>query len=249
MDHSTNLDQLHKTKRSVAEEYLSDTNDNIIFVTPVCNNAVERFFFDLISSDSVVHIVLSLMFPLSFLYSLTLDSLRFWIGLSLMILLLIVHGQALFFPGSKKSSASEEKKRIIVSIILFAFRFYAYPQNKILLLPTMMCWTLGVTNKLNKESVLWGILPTYFSFSLFIISGVWNSTLEFMENGMTERGISLLCEGIAIPCALWIFNFYLIVITNFLKKKIETVEETKHQLEVSLETRNTFMSHVSHEFR
>ena len=202
----------------------------------------------LISNDNLVHIIISILFPLSFLYSLMLDSLRFWIGLSLMILLLIVNSRALFFP-KRKVSASEEKKRIIVSMFLFLFRFYAYPQNKILLLPTMMSWTLGITNKLNKESVLWGIIPTYFSSAIFLISGVWNSTLEFRENGMTDKGISLLCEGIAIPCAMWIFNFYLIVITNFLKKKIETVEETKHQLEVSLESRNTFMSHVSHEFR
>jgi len=117
-----------------------------------------------------------------------------------------------------------------------------------MILLVLMMWIIG-ENKLTSESVAWSLVLPFYAATLFVGSTLWNSTLELLMEGFTKKWINILCEGWVLTGVLFVFTYHLVRVTSFLRMKIKNLEETQKRMEQAMAARNTFMSHVSHEFR
>jgi len=109
-------------------------------------------------------------------------------------------------------------------------------------------WIVGA-NKLQRENLAWGLIPPLAASVLFFVSAVWDAVWEWMASGGNTRWIEVLCEGWVMSSGMIIFAYYLVSVTTFLKMKVHMLEETRKKMEEAMAARNTFMSHISHEFR
>ena len=133
-------------------------------------------------------------------------------------------------------------------LTVFTLRFVCFSENKIMILLVLMMWIIG-ENKLTSESVAWSLVLPFYAATLFVGSTLWNSTLELIMEGFTKHWINILCEGWVLTGVLFVFTYHLVRVTSFLRMKIKNLEETQKRMEQAMAARNTFMSHVSHEFR
>ena len=112
----------------------------------------------------------------------------------------------------------------------------------------MLTWAFG-GNKVYLQSTFWGLIPTFYLCSLYIVTGCWQGYFYYMEYGLNEEFVSILIESFGLAFCLWVATFYLVTVTGYLTIKVKTLEDTRSKLEEALSVRNTFMSHISHEFR
>ena len=237
------------------------TSQNIIvdpgmgFSPAVCRNHWAMMVFEICSHEYILPIVLVGNYFLTFLYTCyCLDMMSTLVNIFCICILCTINRGYIGWSTTRKTqelfitTSQFEKFRIIVTLLLFTLRFLYLHDGKIVLIPAMLMIIVS-SNKISKENVLWGLLPSVYFFCLYVVYGVWRCGKDLMVEGVSELWVLRVCLYMVSAFSVMTFTFYLIVITGFLKKKVDSLEETKKDLVGALGARNTFMSHVSHEFR
>ena len=224
------------------EDDLITVGPNIIFSNKACKTRREQWIISLITHDFTLLIIFFFMYFLSIIYAyIALDSWRFWINNFIIIAQAVLNKRIVQLASSRERkrydlfqvSIREEKIRLFITMALQNVRFLMLTNNKVLLVPAFFMWSISI-NKLGVESLIWGIIPTIQVIAQFFLLGLWRSIEEYSLNGFSEQWITHVCEGLAFPCIMITFSFYMITVTEFLKNKIDALQSTREELEKAL---------------
>ena len=215
-------------------------------------NIVEELMFSATSSRIGLAIIILMSFVLSLIYGfVTMSWEKNVINIVVIVgqILLSKNGvRSLFVKDEVIKVENGDRLRLAVLLVLLTTRFFLFDKNKILFVPTMLTYHFG-GNKVYLQSTFLGLLPTFYLCSLYCGSACWQGYLHYLENGFNEECVCILAEGCGLGFCLWVTTFYLVTATGYLTMKVKTLEDTRNKLEEALSVRNTFMSHISHEFR
>ena len=169
--------------------------------------------------------------------------------------ILIVATQCFFYRQDIAESVHDECKlvegkrmqttKVMLSIGMFTIRFVMLREWTVLLVPLILTWVLN-EYKVNVKSVFRSLFPTYYASMLMVLNAGWNLMLLRRGEGGSWH---VVVENVAFIVIMFIFSHYLVTATCYLKNKIAHLEETRKQLEQAISARNTFLAHISHEFR
>ena len=218
-----------------------------------CNNNLEKVMLFIVANRINVMVVFLTTYILAILYGRLHIS---WQGnllnISVMLLQILINrkniNSAMSYGDSFASSDGYEKVRMILSFTIFTVRFFLHPTHKIIFIPLTFMWFTG-SNNVYLKSTFWGLFPTYYMTALFVGSLGYFGVIEFINNGFTPELVNMLIEYLGITCCVWIFSYYMVNVTGYLKYKVDKLQETRLALEHALEARSRFMAHISHEFR
>ncbi|EFC39424.1 predicted protein [Naegleria gruberi] len=218
-----------------------------------CNNDLERGMLYLVANRMNVMMVIGGLYLLGTLYCFETMS---WGENVLNIVLFLAQminnrrniDLAMSYGDAFRKLDGNERKRALVSILLYTTRYLLIPHHKILFLPVTFMWFAG-SNKLYHYSTFMGLLPTYYMSCLYIGTIGYLGYFEYMANGYNVKLLDILIEHCVLLACIWMFSYYWINVTGFLKHKVDKLQETRKQLETAIEARSRFMAHVSHEFR
>ncbi|EFC36593.1 predicted protein [Naegleria gruberi] len=155
---------------------------------------------------------------------------------------------ALTYEESFKHLDKREIIRTVFSMVMYTLRMMYLPKHKMIFLPVLFIWFAGA-NKLYIYSTFWGLLPTYYASVMYISLACYFGFYELLENGYTETFLNLMMDYFILVAVVWMWTYYLVNVTGFLKHKVDKLKETRKRLESALEARSRFIAHVSHEFR
>ncbi|EFC46373.1 predicted protein [Naegleria gruberi] len=143
-----------------------------------------------------------------------------------------------------ETTMASERKRILISLLAFTVRFIFVGKVKIIILPIYLCIIMS-TNNLSKEYKIYSLIPIYYSCILHLGGAI----LELARYGFTLDSITYFCENSGIVLSILILSFHVMTTSENLKQKVRTLEKTREKLEEALSTKQTFLRHISHEFR
>ncbi|KAG2378218.1 hypothetical protein C9374_008361 [Naegleria lovaniensis] len=138
----------------------------------------------------------------------------------------------------------EERNRLIVCLILFSIRYYFLSQMKIVIIPLYFI-SVMTTTILRRNSLWWSIAPMLFVFSQFIIE----TSTQLLREGWNAKSVQICTENLSFVIVILLFTFFTITTGMNLKSKLNKLEQTSEQLEQALSAKQTFLRHISHEFR
>ena len=219
----------------------------IIFSYDMCRTGLERTMFWLVSRDIVINLI-SMLFLTAYVM-ITQDPFHTILHLVLMFSQFVLNQRTKnAIQANVVVSPQKERMNAILSMIFFTLRIAVFWESRKFIIPTLLTWVI-VANKLRNENLVWGTIPPLTAAAVFFGAAGWDAWLEWMAHGVTRRWIEILCEGWLMSSVLIMFTYYMATVTSFLKMKVHKLEETRKKLEEAMDARNTFMSHVSHEFR
>nr|CAG4715855.1 unnamed protein product [Naegleria fowleri] len=209
---------------------------------------IGNFLLQIAAHDKITSIILAIEYSMLIIHSYYESG---WFGFLVMASTCLVGiistrkyvSFSLFHQPDFQVSTTEERNRILTSMVLFSIRFFMQQQNRILLMP-MYILIMITTNTLCKQ-LFWALLPIYYVSLHFVASCIYN-VIQF---GLNSETIPLCFDYIAIAMAIVLLSNYMIKTSMNLQSKVKTLEETRLKLENALAAKQTFLRHISHEFR
>ena len=197
-------------------------------------------------------VVLSLMIcnVLAIVYGLvSLDWIGNLLNISIALFLFVANRSSLANILNNEDTTKTMDWHILLGRVVSAtIRYFLFKSNKILFIPAVIIWLL-FENKWYLQSTVLGLIPTLYFTTLFVSCGIYTGIVDYITNGLTVDMITSLCESFGLAASFWILTYSLVNVTGYLSMKVEKLEQTRTKLEEALTVRNTFLSHVSHEFR
>ncbi|KAF0974851.1 hypothetical protein FDP41_006325 [Naegleria fowleri] len=226
---------LNETSSESSKDFLSKITRNWILST---------------TCTAILPYAVTIQFSMMFLFSLKYLS---WIS-SLILFSTFVLGLPILFKYRSITSGDntvpteeiykQEKTFIKIALVLFIIRFILLRQHKILLIPYFFLFVMQTT-KFTRHSVKWSLVPTYIACVLFVLDFICNICWQ----GWHDNTIRVLTEDVSLIMATFLFGFSTITTGIDLRSKVRSLEQTSKQLEEALNTKQTFLRHISHEFR
>lgn len=212
------------------------------------HSMIGNFLLQIAAHDKITSIILAIEYSMLIIHSYYESG---WFGFLVMASTCLVGiistrkyvSFSLFHQPDFQVSTTEERNRILTSMVLFSIRFFMQQQNRILLMP-MYILIMITTNTLCKQ-LFWALLPIYYVSLHFVASCIYN-VIQF---GLNSETIPLCFDYIAIAMAIVLLSNYMIKTSMNLQSKVKTLEETRLKLENALAAKQTFLRHISHEFR
>ncbi|KAG2391907.1 hypothetical protein C9374_013392 [Naegleria lovaniensis] len=150
------------------------------------------------------------------------------------------------FTTSKEATSQQDSycrqqlTKVIVSLVFFTVRFYWFRTPLLLLLPLKLL-IIGSTSRMRHS--IWRIIVPFY-ISLHYLGFMFFQIFAYvLLRSITFRECSMVVLE-TFPCALstMIFSLYIMSFTECLNRKYELLNN-------ELQTREKFISHISHEFR
>ena len=231
--------------------YSKNYNSKVDHPNQPQEEAIDDMMVKIFTHKNVIVVVFSCIYVCSLMYT---YSAKGWQGTMLNLFLTLA--QMYLNKNNIKSTMSldfakadsSEKPRLIVSLAILTVRYFIFPKNKITFIPPTFMWFVGANKMYDEHNNFWGLLPVYYLTCLYGGVGMVITFRELIENGF-DTFVDSLCETVSLTCCIWIFTYYRVNVTGYLKQKVEILEETSMKLESALASKNTFMAHISHEFR
>ena len=142
------------------------------------------------------------------------------------------------------TTLNDERNRLVFCLIIFSIRYYYLSSMKIVIIPLYFV-SVMTTTILRRNSVWWSVAPMLFVCSQFLM----DITSQFLREGWNERTVHVFTENMSFVIVIFLFTFFTITTGMNLKSKLNKLEQTSEQLEQALSAKQTFLRHISHEFR
>ncbi|EFC42336.1 predicted protein [Naegleria gruberi] len=220
-----------------------------------CKNGVERAMLYMLANRLNVKLLIGVLFVLSFLNSLkTLSFNQNILSIVLFLVQLYTNyhrkniDMAMSYEETFKRLDGQEMQRMVVSLVLYTTRILFLPEHNMMFIPVLFLWFAGA-NKLYIYSTFHGLFPTFYTSFLYIMCACYHSYHEYILNGYSARFIGIIEQYTVMTGCVWMFSYYFINVTGYLKHKVDKLQDTRKRLESALDARSRFMAHISHEFR
>nr|CAG4713589.1 unnamed protein product [Naegleria fowleri] len=142
-----------------------------------------------------------------------------------------------------------ERNRMMFNMALFSVRYFIIePSNRILLVPIYFM-VITSANALKGKQALWVFFPPYYISAHYFMSGLYEFVQCTSHEGLTQHSLLVLSHSVSIMLCVLLYSFYIVTISTNLKSKVQSLEKAGDQLEKALSAKQTFLRHISHEFR
>ncbi|KAF0980352.1 hypothetical protein FDP41_013566 [Naegleria fowleri] len=145
------------------------------------------------------------------------------------------------------SYCKQQLTKVIISLIFFTVRFYCFKTPLLLLLPLKLL-IIGSTSRMRHS--IWRIIVPFYISMHYLGYMFFQMYAHVMLKTITFKECSLVVME-TFPCALstMIFSLYIMSFTESIDRKYNMLAGVSRRLNSELQTREKFISHISHEFR
>ncbi|KAG2370711.1 hypothetical protein C9374_014302 [Naegleria lovaniensis] len=255
---SSSLENKPKDKKTVLQQ-LSEGFDPKNFITDQKpTSLVENVLTKLIISPKLVTIVLIVQYSFLLLHTyLSQGTTTLFIMLLTCVAALLSNSKyiaaslwaAVDSVVDDETSNYRERNRMLFNMVLFSVRYFLLePANRIILVPIYLM-VITSANALRGTYAIWAFLPPYYIAAHYFTSACFNCVQVILKQGLSQHSLLTVSQSISIMLCILLYSFYIVTISINLKSKVKTLEKTGDQLEKALSAKQTFLRHISHEFR